>query len=217
TVPPAWRRPPRRRARRCRLRCGRPRRTCRLRTWSSAAASRTMRPGWPARRRPRSGWLRSSLCLLDVDLRLRLRAVLPARRPPGRHARWQRAARYWRLPSVSSAWPTLFCEVAALLDMNCIFRLSAVSLTMFEGWSPPLPMTSDRLVIFAAWPSSVWPQAFDIASYQLPPSVDEAPGRPIDAAPALLPTKLSTGLMLLFMVFSPLRAHWIACWCHWVC
>src|SRR5690606_26475764 len=112
---------------------------------------------------------------------------------------------YWRLPSVSSAWPTLFCEVAALLDMNCIFRLSAVSLTMFEGWSPPLPMTSDRLVIFAACPSSVWPQAFDIASYQLPPSVDEAPGRPIDAAPALLPTKLSTGLMLLFMVFSPLR------------
>src|SRR5690606_8323156 len=156
-----------------------------------------MRPGWPARRRPRSGWLRSSLCLLDVDLRLRLRAVLPARRPPGRHARWQRAARYWRLPSVSSAWPTLFCEVAALLDMNCIFRLSAVSATMFEGWSPPPLIVSDRLVILAAWVSSVWPQALDIASYQLLPQPDDGPAaRPIDALPTLLrPTKLSTGPM----------------------
>src|SRR3546814_4747763 len=62
---------------------------------------------------------------------------------------------YWRLHSVSSAWPTLFCEVAALLDRNCIFRLSAVSLTMFEGWSPPDPMTSDSEVICEAWASSV--------------------------------------------------------------
>src|SRR3546814_12761642 len=88
---------------------------------------------------------------------------------------------YWRLPSVSSARPTLFCEVAALLDRNCIFRLSAVSLTMFEGWSPPDPMTSDSEVICEAWASSVCPQALDIASYKLPLSVDEAPGRFIDA------------------------------------
>ena len=50
--------------------------------------------------------------------------------PP--RARAALGTHYWRLPSVSSAWPTLFCEVAALFDMNCIFRLSAVSLTMFE-------------------------------------------------------------------------------------
>src|SRR5690606_28595513 len=103
---------------------------------------------------------------------------------------------YWRLPSVSSAWPTLFCEVAALLDRNCIFRLSAVSLTMFEGWSPPEPMTSDSEVICEAWASSVWPQALDIASYQLLLSPVDAPGR-TDAVPTLLrPTKLRTGLML---------------------
>src|SRR3546814_17197628 len=64
--------------------------------------------------------------------------------PP--RAQAARDMHYWRLPSVSSAWPTLFCEVAALLDRNCIFRLSAVSLTMFEGWSPPAPMTSDSAV-----------------------------------------------------------------------
>src|SRR3546814_1651948 len=72
---------------------------------------------------------------------------------------------------------------------------------MFEGWSPPDPMTSDSEVICEAWASSVCPQALDIASYQLPLSVDEAPGRFIDAEPALLPTKLRTGLMVLFMVF----------------
>src|SRR3546814_1319061 len=89
--------------------------------------------------------------------------------PP--RAQAARDMHYWRLPSVSSAWPTLFCEVAALLDRNCIFRLSAVSLTMFEGWSPPDPMTSDSEVICEAWASSVCPQALDIASYQLPLSV----------------------------------------------
>src|SRR3546814_10262220 len=70
---------------------------------------------------------------------------------------------------------------------------------MFEGWSPPDPMTSDRLVICEAWASSVWPQALDIASYQLLLSPVEAPGR-ADALPTLLrPTKLRTGLMLSFM------------------
>src|SRR5690606_19730433 len=123
--------------------------------------------------------------------------------PP--RAQAARDIHYWRLPSVSSAWPTLFCEVAALLDRNCIFRLSAVSLTMFEGWSPPEPMTSDSDVICEAWASSVWPQALDIASYQLLLSPVDAPGR-TDALPTLLrPTKLRTGLMLSFMVFSPLR------------
>src|SRR3546814_16586107 len=95
--------------------------------------------------------------------------------PP--RAQAARDMHYWRLPSVSSAWRTLFCEVSALLDRNCIFRLSAVSLTMFECWSPPDPMTSDIAVIREAWAASVCPQALDIASYQLPLSVAEAPGR----------------------------------------
>src|SRR5690606_27177664 len=78
-----------------------------------------------------------------------------------------------RLPRVSSACPTAFCEVAALLDMNCMRRLSAVSWTMLEGWSPPELIASDNWVTRAAWPSRVWPQARDMASYQLPLSPDD--------------------------------------------
>src|SRR5690554_2280456 len=86
---------------------------------------------------------------------------------------------YWRLPSVSSAWPVAFCEVAALLDMNCIFRLAAVSWTMLEGWSPPLRIEADISVICAAWPSRAEPQARDMASYQLVPEAEETLPRPV--------------------------------------
>src|SRR3546814_12154314 len=77
--------------------------------------------------------------------------------------------------------------------------------TLFRAGSPPDPRKTDSEVICEAWASGVCPQVLDTASYQLPLSVDEAPGRFIDAEPALLPTKLRTGLMVLFMVFSPLR------------
>src|SRR3546814_19400726 len=120
--------------------------------------------------------------------------------PP--RAQAARDMHYWRLPSVSSAWPTLFCEVAALLDRNCIFRLSAVSLTMFEGWSPPDPMTSDSEVICEAWASIFCTPDLDIASYQMTLSVDEAPCRFIDGEPARLPPRLTTWATVMFMLFS---------------
>src|SRR5690606_28535762 len=77
--------------------------------------------------------------------------------PPGSGSR----SGYWRLPRVSSAWPVAFCDVAALLDMNCIFRLAAVSCTMLDGWSPPLRIAADISVIWVACPSRAEPHARD--------------------------------------------------------
>src|SRR5699024_4413036 len=112
---------------------------------------------------------------------------------------------YWRLPRVSSAWPVAFCEVAALLDMNCIFRLAAVSWTMFEGWSPPLRMAEDISVICAACPSRAEPQARDMASYQLLPLLDDTLPRP-PLAPGPLanvawPMKLFSAELSMLMVY----------------
>src|SRR5690606_15638434 len=110
-------------------------------------------------------------------------------------------ASYWRLPRVSSAWPTAFCEVAALLEMNCMRRLSAVSWTMLEGWSPPCAMVSDSWVTRAAWPSSVWPQALAMASYQLVLAPEEAGLRAVpalaEAMKVVRPAFGSVGLMLI--------------------
>src|SRR5690606_7616819 len=98
----------------------------------------------------------------------------------------------------------LFCEVAAWLDMNCIFRLAAVSATICEGSSEPVPIWSDSEVISAACASSVWPHARDIASYQLvppDPPLREPDGPPGPLANVAAPTNwlmrlLSVGIVI---------------------
>src|SRR5690606_27252479 len=110
---------------------------------------------------------------------------------------------YWRLPRVSRAWPVAFCEVAALLDMNCIFRLAAVSWTMLEGWSPPLRIAADISVICVACPSRAWPQARDIASYQLVPLPDDTLPRLVAPGPLAKlawPMKLFSAELSMLMV-----------------
>src|SRR5690606_16506728 len=113
------------------------------------------------------------------------------------------SAAYWRLPRVSSACPTAFCEVAALFEMNCIRRLSAVSWTMFEGWSPPLAMASDRAVTRPAWPSRVSPHALAIASYQLVLVPEDAGLRVVPAlAEAMKVVRAFGSVALMLMDFS---------------
>src|SRR5699024_5739521 len=118
-------------------------------------------------------------------------------------------AGYWRLPRVSRAWPVAFCEVAALLDMNCIFRLAAVSWTRLEGWSPPVRIAADMSVIWEACTSSAWPQARDIASYQLVPPLEEPPLRPLAPGPLV---KLAWPMKLFIVELSMLMVLFLLSW-----
>src|SRR5690606_23289959 len=89
--------------------------------------------------------------------------------------------------------------------MNCIFRLAAVSWTMFDGWSPPWLMAADMSVMTAACESRVWPQARDMASYQLPRSPADAPRMPLPpaaAAPAMNWPRPTFPAAMLVMVLS---------------